>query len=477
MAREYWFRIAWNSSVAWALLATFLLLGINSYWLSSNDNIAAPPLPHGDGPDYESLAYSLSVGNRYEFAWEDPKWQEPYRKSDLAFQYTQLGRRDWPGPTTARPPALPWLISQIYRWVPRGPQAFACVRWMSVGALSIAGGLAVWLAGNLARKHVSLVRGNSQIIWNLHAIACAVALAMAAIDRTIKTYVNDFLTEPWALLAVSCFAISLLAWSDSPWKLRWIILAGWFFGSMVLFRSLYIFWLPVIVIGVVLVSRRSSRSNAMDSGVRRWWIAPVLFGLVVSLIVGPWWIRNCSVTGRLMPMGAQGAASLRGGYSDEALQDWGNWHAEAEISMQSKLDATEGSEDWTAAQREVALSDLAARETWTWVQDHWLDLPRLGAMRWITHWGPWRIDHVAWKCAAMLGLFWVWRSRWHAGVVIASILIADGITTIGLYETGGRFLIPLHGVLYGLSGVGIAGCLALVWGNLVHPMHEQTEPQ
>ena len=140
--------------------------------------------------------------------------------------------------------------------------------------------------------------------------------------------------------------------------------------------------------------------------------------------------------------------------------------------MQSKLDQQDGAESWTAAQREVALAELASHETWSWIQEHWQDLPRLGAMRLITHWGPWRIDHVAWKCAAIVGVLWVWRNDRRQGVVIASILLADAVSTVLLYETGGRFLIPLHGLLYALAGVGLAGCLALVWKNPVHPGHE-----
>jgi hypothetical protein len=44
-----------------------------------------------------------------------------------------------------------------------------------------------------------------------------------------------------------------------------------------------------------------------------------------------------------------------------------------------------------------------------------------------------------------------------------------------LYEAGGRFLIPLHAVLYALAGVGITGCLALLMNNPVHLRDERDE--
>jgi hypothetical protein len=464
-----------RASAGWAFLALIVLLGINSYSLVSKNQVASPPLPHGDGPDYESLAYSLSVGDGFEFAWEDPKWQAPYRESPRALEYSQLGRRDWPGPTASRPPALPWLISMIYRMVPRGPHAFAAVRWMSVVALSIAGGLAVWLTGILVHKSICRSVAPTPVDSILHGFACALAMALASIDRTIKTYMQDFLTEPWALLGVTCLSISLVRWSDSQRSFRWILAVGVSIGWMILFRSLFIVWFPLIVLGLAIVSRCLNPSNPMERSAFRWFATPGWIVLVVCLIAGPWWVRNCWVTGHLMPMGGQGSASLRGGYSDEALRDWGNWHSEAEISMHLRLDAVEGSGNWTAAEREVALAALANQETWTWIKDHWGDLPRLGAMRLMTHWGPWRVDHIAWKSMALVGLFWIYRSAWQPGILLASVLLADALTTICLYETGGRFLIPLHGVLYALAGVGLAGCLALLRGNPVHPMHEETE--
>lgn len=457
----------------WLVLAALVLLLVNGYWLYRFDGFYDPPLPHGDGPDYESIAYSLSVGAGYQFAWEDPQWQSVYRESRREAEYSQLSRRDWEGPTTSRPPALPWLIRWVYRCVPRGPIAFATVRSLSVVALSIAGLMAVGFAWHWSPRNGSVF---------LPAIAAMIALGVACLDRTIKTYVEDFLTEPWALLALMGMAWGLMRWAElegsspegSPGgsgsrnaALRWLMLGGVFFGLMLLFRSLFILWLPVLAGGIFLAGRDRS-----GGWVQRGGFSAVLFVLVVCLVSGGWWVRNCEVTGRWMPMGAQGAASLRGGYSDEALADWGNWHSQAEQAMQRKLDREEGVLGWTAAEREVALADLAMIETRQWVGEHVWELPKLGAMRLISHWGPWRIDHVLWKIMAFLGWVFVWRRSRPRGILLASIFLADAWTTLVLYETGGRFLIPLHGLLYGLSGVGVAGCLALAGVDPVHPMDE-----
>ena len=457
---------------SWLVLAALVLLLVNGYWLYRFDGFYDPPLPHGDGPDYESIAYSLSVGAGYQFAWEDPQWQSVYLESRRVAEYSQLSRRDWEGPTTSRPPALPWLIRWVYWFVPRGPIAFATVRSLSVVALSIAGLMAVGFAWCWSPREGSVF---------LPALAAMIALVVACLDRTIKTYVEDFLTEPWALLALMGMVWGLMRWAESDGSspdgsspggsrnsaLRWLMLGGVFFGLMLLFRSLFIFWLPVLAAGIFLAGRDRS-----GGGLQRGWTSAVLFVVVVCLVSGGWWVRNCEVTGRWMPMGAQGAASLRGGYSDEALADWGNWHSQAEQAMQRKLDREEGVLGWTAVEREVALADLAMFETRQWVGEHVWEMPKLGAMRLVSHWGPWRIDHGIWKFMAFLGWVFVWHRSRPRGILLASIFLADALTTLVLYETGGRFLIPMHGLLYSLSGVGVAGCLALAGVDPVHPMDE-----
>lgn len=465
------FGVGLGARLSGLVLAALVLLLVNGYWLYRFDGFYDPPLPHGDGPDYESIAYSLSVGAGYRFAWEDPQWQSVYLESRRVAEYSQLSRRDWGGPTTSRPPALPWLIRWVYRFVPRGPNAFATVRSLSVVALSIAGLMAVGFAWCWSPREGSVF---------LPALAAMIALGVACLDRTIKTYVEDFLTEPWALLGLMGMVWGLMRWAESDGSspggspggsrnsaLRWLMLGGVFFGLMLLFRSLFIFWLPVLAGGIFLAGRDRS-----VGGVQRGWESAVLFVLVVCLVSGGWWVRNCEVTGRWMPMGAQGAASLRGGYSDEALADWGNWHSQAEQAMQRKLDRQEGVLGWTAVEREVALADLAMFETRRWVGEHFWELPKLGAMRLVSHWGLWRIDHGIWKFMAFLGWIFVWRRSRPRGILVASIFLADALTTMVLYEAGGRFLIPMHGLLYSLSGVGVASCLALAGVDPVHAMDE-----
>ena len=461
--------------ILWCLTAAIVLGILNALALSRSGHWSCPPLPHGDGPDYESIGYSIARGEGFQFAWDDPDWQSPYRTSEHASEYSQFERKDWPGETTSRPPALPWLIAVVYRSFGRNPMAFAAIRSLALLALTSAGIIAI----ALARSWTEQLRINGRSIRGpgIH-IAALVALSLAAADRTVKQYTQDFLTEPWALLLLTVLAWILTRWSQNPRDSRWGMWGGFLFGWMVLFRSLFIVWLPFLLIGLVWISRTAptpkngsdelSDSEPQTEQVqsrfeRGTWQPIAAFVICFLLLVGPWWIRNCWVAESFLPLGGQGAASLRGGYSDEALADWGNWHPEAEIAMQNSLDQRPESLRWTAANREVALAALATQQTSEWVANHSIHLPELIAKRWISHWGPWRIDHLIWKLLAWTGLGSLFIANRRLGIALATLLVADSLSIAMLYETGGRFLIPLHAVLYALAAVGVVSITARIW--------------
>lgn len=450
----------------WFSLALICLLTLNTLHLWNSGLWTAPPLPQGDGPDYESIAYSIANAQGFQFAWSEPQWQAPYRESQLANQYTQFERRDWPGPTTSRPPLLPVLIATIYQCVPRGPIAFATLRTLSVLALSLAGALAVitahaWTKTRLQQSNRSVA---SQLENHLPDLAAFVALILAAADRTIRRYNTDFLTEPWAALGVAILMFLLLRSKQLPLPLSWYASLGAWLAIMVLLRSLLIFWLPVLLLFAVLpVARALKPSFDAPMNHRRFtWRPPVIFLASFLLLVAPWWIRNCYVLNAFMPLGAQGPASLRGGYCDEALADSGNWNPTPEQSIQSHLDTLAESKSWSAAQRELALANQANLETIQWIQHHANDLPTLAWRRLITHYGPPRLDHILWKLSALLGLLLLLKHQPDTAKWILALCLADAISIAILYETGGRFLIPLHPLLYALAAYGTTQTLLTI---------------
>jgi len=209
-----------------------------------------------------------------------------------------------------------------------------------------------------------------------------------------------------------------------------------------------VFWLPLFLIAATLGTRSTTHKWHIH------WKPPVILLAAFFLCLSPWWIRNCLVLNTFMPLGGQGAASLRGGYCDESLLDGGNWNSAPEQSIQQRLDELPESKSWSAAQREVALAKIATQETFEWARTNWKSLPYLALQRLATHYGPFRFDHLIWKLSALVGFLLLFSSQPNQAKWIAAVLTSDALTIALLYETGGRFLIPIHPLLYALGAYG-----------------------
>jgi len=441
-----------TADLRWFLLALLCLITANALSVSRSGHWTSPPLPQGDGPDYESIAYSIANAQGFQFAWSEPSWQAPYRESSLANEYTQFDRTDWPGPTASRPPLLPTLIAGLYQVLPRGPIAFATLRALSVLALSLAGAIAVLTARTWTKQ---LILPNSFPARYAPDLAACLTLLVAIADRTIKRYNSDFLTEPYAALGISLFLLLLLKTNLSTPSIKWFALVGVWLAMLVLLRSMLIFWLPLFLLAATFGTRSTNNKGPLH------WKPPIILLATFLLCLAPWWIRNCAVLNAWMPLGGQGAASLRGGYCDEALLDGGNWNPAPEQSIHQRLDQLPESKSWSATQREVALAKIATQETFEWARTNWKSLPYLALQRLTNHYGPFRIDHLIWKISALVGFLFLIGSQPNQAKWIAAILLSDALSIALLYETGGRFLIPIHPLLYALFAYG-AVRLALI---------------
>ncbi len=426
----------------------FVILAVWHFYRGANGpNWYRPPLAHGDGPDYESIAYSLSQWDGFQFAWQSESWQKPYREDVEAAPYSQLDRVDWPGPTTSRPPLYPALIALVYQLVPRGPIGFSTVRSISILCTALAGTLAVCLAFDVARRIFSSK--------GLALVAALSTLALAILDRTIRGYSIDFLTEPLAMLLCTVLLWSGLKWQAGHRQYRWFVCVVISLTALILTRSMMVFWLPGVAI---LIGLSSERYRV------RWGL---LLLVCVAVCLSPWWIRNCIVMKRLMPLGGQGAASLSGGYCDESLADHGNWHGRVENELQREIDTIPESQGWTQAQREVVLADMAMERTKEWIIDHQHEIPKLMAMRVATHWGPFKGTSLLWRLGIATGWLMLLSMRRPEWVWVLGLPMISTLAVAVLYETGGRFLVPLYAILYMTAGLGIAFAMSLFFRSPV----------
>jgi len=168
-----------------------------------------------------------------------------------------------------------------------------------------------------------------------------------------------------------------------------------------------------------------------------------------------------------MPLGGQGAASLSGGYCDESLADQGNWHGRVENELQREIDTIPESQGWTQAQREVVLADMAMERTKEWIIDHQHEIPKLMAMRVATHWGPFKGTSLLWRLGIATGWLMLLSMRRPEWVWVLGLPMISTLAVAVLYETGGRFLVPLYAILYMTAGLGIAFAMSLFFRSPV----------
>lgn len=425
--------------------------------------------------------------------WTDPQWQQPYRDASLPHVLVEGNQEEWPiadysvqlrrtdglAATTGRPPLFPLINALVYMVFPRGPTGFAVMRIVLAVCIGLASSVSVAIS----------VRIVSQLStrWWPSALAAMVTMVLAVLDRTVRNYATDFLTEPIALLLTQLWLWTLcelllvpilhrpkplndqpahLRW-QLPWEReRWLIAAcGILLGLMVLTRSLMVLWLPGVWLMIVMATRIRYR-NFFSLGTFDRVLLPTFSEdcrrataiLAIGMAVcAPWWLRNCIVLKSFMPLGTQGAITLVGGYNDEAIVMKGQWHVAPEIRLRREAEAEVDASDIIA--REIHVARRASKQVKEWIGTHLGKLPNLAWIRLKNEWNPYNGRAVAFRLAALVGLCWLCILHRSAALLLGGVIIVNSITVMMLYSVGGRFIVPTYGILYTLAGIGI-GCTA-----------------
>jgi hypothetical protein len=443
----------------WLLVALCVLMPLQWLSIANSPWFKRPPKPIGDGPDYENIAFHLWQGKGFVIDSTNAQWRQVYLPAAVDYA-VHLDSAPRALPTTGRPPLFPLVIAGIYHCVGRNEFGFAAVRLFSATCLALAGALAVWLTAQLLARPEPLAPWGARV--SILSLGTAATLFFAAINRTLRDYATDFLTEPLALLLMQCFvivAIQLCASSGSKSGVEascvnarnqtWLAgLAGVTWGALILTRSMFVVWMPAIwlVFFVALPHARPVRGRLAT-----------LVVLCACLTCLPWWIRNCVVLERFMPLGTQGPTTLLGGYSDAALNGTGDWQPEPERQLRQALAVRADYQALpSASAREVAVAAEASRQVRTWIGEHLWDLPRLLAKRIYVHWNPYSGASLLWKIPFVIGLLGLVFSRNKAAYWLIGLPLTSTLVVAGFYSTGGRFLVPLYGVLFTVAGMGVA---------------------
>ncbi|MEM8734495.1 MAG: hypothetical protein AAGG44_09755 [Planctomycetota bacterium] len=481
-------------------IALLILLPWHLAWISSSSNFAGLPKPVGDGPDYENIAFHLSGTGEYRFNNSNQGWRSAYENAnhlglpqteekgseDEATLQTEVpyqaqlnaSRRDFL--STSRPPALPWAISLIYQLVGRNAMGFRTVRLVLAASLAVAGALSVWLAstvlpyllpasqvGETVDRRSDLPISEASVNWPV-VFGAFIALALNLLNATLRSYATDFLTEPFALLFLQLFITALvIAWSAQVRLKRGVeVLAGISLALMILSRSIFVVWLPFLMVLLILAAPNFRVSRTRFPALR----SSVIVVGTALLLCCPWWVRNCIVLERFSPLGTQGTITLIGGYCDAAVSANGEWQAAPEQRLRERIRLRPGIQNAkNDTQRELLVAKEASQQLRGWIREHWSELPRLAVSRVITHWNPYSGKSLFWKTLIAVGaLAFLWPrkqpkhhssdssglSRRHFALLLIGPPAISTVTTAMLYAAGGRFLVPCYGVLFSLSGVG-----------------------
>lgn len=440
-ARSWWIAFA----VGFGLIApVFCLSVMGSEWF------AAPPKPIGDGPDYENLAYHLWQGEGFLMDSGDPGWRALYVPQEEEYP-VHLGPPERRYLSTARPPLYPLVIAGIYSVCGRGEIGMMAVHLTAALALAVACAMAVATTWQLLSRGT----GRGQRIAAI--LGTGATLLLAGSNRTLLTYASDFLTEPWALLLTQCF-VSVALWPcasvpdstaclGSGISLRRAVGLGILLGCMVMVRSMFVLWIPFLCVLLVMYQTGSLGARLRPAAA---------MALVAVSVCMPWWVRNVSVTHSFMPLGTQGPTALLGGYNNSSLANGGEWQYEPELLLRGELLKIPVNAELSDGAFEVLVAREARRRVQVWARENIAQLPRLVGARIITHWNPYSGRSLLWKALFVAGAVTVVVRRQRESIWLLGLPLISTLVVGLLYTTGGRFLVPLYGLLFILSGIGVA---------------------
>ena len=460
-----------------ALIAAVLLIACNIGLLCQQADRAAPAKPDSDAVDYEAIGWGLANGIGLSTELGNPQWQALYRDAGGEYEQMVEAKSGPVVPRTDRPPLLPLVIAAIYKTVGRNAWGMFSIRCFLAVCLSLAGAVAVGLTfatSYLLIGNTLASRLRIKFAW-LAAIVCGI---IAVSDRTARSYTQDYLTELPAMLATQCFFIAVLITLFSP-RQKYVILSGVLLAVMLYTRSLFIVWLPglwVLLLWLNYISGVQShgefnthvveskfiRSSLRGSWRRAAWRSSSVVGIALLLML-PWLIRNCIVLKEFSPLGTKGSITLMGGYCDAAYRAGGAWQVAPESQARANLVAKFGDSLQTSTQTNLELekqlqhdSKIAVRQ---WIFANWSKLPLLMCMRVIDHFNPyWGVSGFR-KLFALIGAVVLVRRLPQVGWFAVGLIGINAFMVSLMYSVGGRFLVPLYGIVYMLAALGVCWLL------------------
>ncbi len=422
-----------------------------------------PPKPFSDGPDYEAIGWGISEGLGLSTHLSNPEWQSGYLAADPQVYAAWRAKSGPIVPRTDRPPLLPLVIGGIYQILGQSQMAFMAVRVFLAVCLSMAGALAVFTSYRFTNLYVNEPPQGLVKTWFsplAPLFAAVVAFTLALFDSNVRRYMEDFLTEMPAFVLTQIFLMILLVNIRKRNPIAGFVLAGFVFGLMIYCRSLFVSWIPGLFL-LLFVLRYAAFRTIVTGRLKRAGLGIFQSSIVIVvalIVISPWCIRNCLVLKSFMPLGTKGPITLLGGYCDEAVLANGDWRNEPERYWRSVLEKSYGDELETSPSAnlnlELELVHIAKREVKSWIKANIGMLPKLAVMRLCTHFNPYSGLSGLVKAIAILGIVIAIIHRPLEATCLVGIVLINASVVAAMYSVGGRFFVPLYGVMYLFCAVG-----------------------
>jgi len=433
------------------LAVVFVSFSLYFGWMSWQRDGGRPdvPPPPGDTHDYDSIAVGLLHGHGFLADFADPEFRRPYEAANGDGTYDELLARTFRQRAENRPPLLPVMVAATYRVFGR-----SFLAWQLVNSVLTALGLTIVCA----------------VAW--HAFGSRVALLSAGMMFISGSYVEQvaflvMMSETLAILVIALLVVMLSRLAATK-SVRTAVACGALAGLLVLARTIFVLWLPLLPLlaAWIVVRAAGSRRQAVL-------VAVTVFGVACAVQL-PWWIRNCIVLGAFMPTGTQGRTGLYAAYSDAAVHRvrwWGPPREEMQTAFTPQLGKP------CAASDDRSLAQCEPKGAWTWIKQNPLKVPLLAfrkvqmTINDLPDVGPgWRLF-----IGALAAPFVLWRRRKFVDTttvtILAAFILFDFAAIAVTWTVGWRFAVPVEPLISIAVAIALA---AMLFGESAVAREERT---
>jgi 4-amino-4-deoxy-L-arabinose transferase-like glycosyltransferase len=288
----------------------------------------------GDADDYLDIAYTVAKTGRYE-------------RSGLTGVKSSLTAGEQPEPVGSapdawRPPVWPWVLSLWLRSSGYSLRSVFILRFLTDG-------LTLWLFYRVASRR-------------LPPGLALLGTFLLAIQPIWLYYSMTLLTEPFTLLVHLLLVATALRLAEGGRPAVWVPALGVLGGLAILTHGFYLFFPPLLVLGLWLAGHIRMRQ------------ALAVLGLF-ALTLAPWLLRNERAFGKPL-LSTAGGPSLARGWNHRFLADYHNGSAEVALDETAEIDASR-LEGIGQAERSALYTEGAVR----YIRREWRTVPAILAKK------------------------------------------------------------------------------------------------